>query len=192
MREDTPTRATDRKGRVRAGMAADLLDRASRGELRVAVGRASDYYGPYGTATALGENFFAAALRGRTVNAVGSLDAPHTMSYLPDVAAGLLTLAERDGVDGRVWHLPVAEPLTTRQFADLVAGKIGRPVKLRGAGVRTLRLLGLAVPMMRELAGVADRAFRTAFPDAVRVTAHLEAVAATIDWWSGRLATAAA
>lgn len=199
MREDTPTRAADRKGLLRAAMAADLLARATRGELRVAIGRASDYYGPYGTTTALGESFFLPALRGRTVRAVGSLDAPHTMSYLPDVAAGLLTLAERPGADGRVWHLPVAEPLSIRQFADLVAAEIGAPLALRGTGVATLRLIGLAVPMMRELAGVAyqwqhpfvvdDRAFRTAFPEAVHVTAHPEAVAATTAWWRGHVAS---
>lgn len=201
MREDTATRATDRKGLVRAAMAADLLARAARGELRVAIGRASDYYGPHGTTTALGDSFFPPALRGRTVRAVGSLDAPHTMSYLPDVAAGLLTLAERPGADGRVWHLPVAEPLSTRQFADLVAAEIGAPVTLRGTGVVTLRMLGLVVPMMRELAGVAyqwqhpfvvdDRAFRTAFPDAVHVTPHPEAVAATTAWWRGHVAVPA-
>ena len=200
--EDTPTLATDGKGRVRAAMAVDLLARASRGQLRVAIGRASDYYGPGGTTTALGESFFPAALRGRSVNAIGSLDVPHTMSYLPDVAAGLLTLAEHDDADGRVWHLPVADPLTTRQFADLVAAEIGRPVKLRAAGVRTLRLLGLVVPMMRELAGVAyqwqhpfivdDRAFRTAFPDGVHVTAHPDAVAVTTAWWRGHTAIPAA
>lgn len=199
MAEDTPVRATDGKGRVRAAMAADLLERSARGGLRVSIGRASDYYGPHGTTTALGESFFGPALGGRTVRAVGSLDVAHTMSYLPDVAAGLLTLAERDGADGRVWHLPVAPPITTREFAGLVGGTIGGPVRVRGTATVTLRLLGLAVPMMRELAGVAyqwqrpfvvdDRAFRTAFPDAVHVTAHPEAVAATTAWWQGHVAS---
>jgi nucleoside-diphosphate-sugar epimerase len=150
-----PTAAVDHKGRVRTAMAADLLARSARGELRVALGRASDYYGPHGRGTVLGDSFFPAALRGRTVNVVGSVHAPHTMSYLPDIAAGLLTLAERDTADGRVWHLPVAEPLSMRQFADLVAAEIGQPLRLRSTGGRTLRLLGLAVPMMKELAGVA-------------------------------------
>jgi nucleoside-diphosphate-sugar epimerase len=201
MTEQTPNGATDHKGRVRAAMAAELRGRSARGELRVAIGRASDYYGAHGTTTALGDSFFRAALRGKTVTALGSLHVPHTMSYLPDVAAGLLTLAERDYALGRVWHLPVAEPLSTRQFADLVATEIGRPVKLRATGVPLLRLLGVAVPMMRELAGVAyqwrhrfvvdDNAFRTAFPDAVRVTPHRGAVGATAAWWRAETGVAA-
>lgn len=194
MAEDTPMTATDTKGVLQARMAADLLDRAARGTLRVAIGRASDYYGPHGVGTALGETFFPPALRGRTVNVIGSPLAPHTMSYLPDIAAGLLTIAERGAADGRVWHLPVASPLSTRLLADLVAEQIGRPVKLRASGPRTLRLVGLAVPMMRELAGIAyqwehafvvdDSAFRAAFPDAVQVTPTAEAVGATTAWWA--------
>lgn len=197
--EDTPYGATDRKGRVRAEMAIELLDRHARRELRVALGRASDYYGPHGTVSALGSGFFGAAVRGRTVNAVGSLQTPHSMAYLPDIAAGLLTLAERDTADGRAWHLPVAEPLTTRAFADLLAAEIDRPVRLRTAGAPTLRLLGLAVPMLRELAGVAyqwelpfiadDSAFRAAFPDAVSVTPHAVAIATTVAWFRLRAGT---
>ena len=174
MSESTPAAAGDAKGRVRATMAQDLLARHARGDLRVAIGRASDYYGPHGTGTALGSSFFPAALRGRTVNTAGSVHAAHTMSYLPDIGAGLLALAERDIADGRAWHLPVAEPLTMRQFADLVAAEIHRPVKLRAAGARTLRLIGFAVPMMREIADIAyqwdapfvvdDSAFRTHLP----------------------------
>lgn len=61
MTEDTPTGADETKGRVRAQMAADLLDRCGRGELRVAIGRASDHHGPHGTDTALGDTFFKAA-----------------------------------------------------------------------------------------------------------------------------------
>jgi nucleoside-diphosphate-sugar epimerase len=201
MTETTPSAATDQKGRVRAAMAADLLDRCARGDLRVTIGRASDYYGPHGVTTALGATLFPAALRGRTANVIGSVDAPHTMSYLPDIAAGLLTLGERDTAVGRAWHLPAAEPLTIRQFADLVAAEIERPVRLRASGPAMLRLLGLAVPMVRELAGVAyqwqhpfvidDSAFRAAFPEVVHVTPHRDAVAVTTRWWRDRERTTA-
>lgn len=151
MTEDTAYAATDSKGRVRAAMATELLDRHARGELRVALGRASDYYGPHGTVSALGESFFGAAVRGRTVNAVGSVQTPHSMAYLPDVAGGLLTLAERDTADGRAWHLPVAEPLTTRpedlrrrtSAQDTPPAARSRPRVTRrrpGCGRRTARL----------------------------------------------------
>lgn len=90
-------------------------------------------------------------------------------------------------------------PLTTRAFADLLAAEIDRPVRLRGSGARTLRLLGVAVPLLREVAGVAyqwehpfiadDGAFRAAFPDAVSATPHPAAVAATVAWFRLRTGT---
>lgn len=196
MTETAAHGATDRKGRIRAAMATELLDRHRRGDLRVTLGRASDYYGPYGTGTALGDSFVGAAAAGKTVNIIGSGTTLHTMAYLPDLAAGLLTLAEHDTSDGQAWHLPAAEPVTARQFAELFAAALSRPVKVRTNSATTLRLLGLASPMLRELATITyqwqqpfvsdDTAYRAAFPDAVHVTSHHQAVTATAAWFQQR------
>src|SRR4029450_2307 len=116
------------KGRTRARMAERLLDLHGQGRLRVAIGRASNYYGPGGLASVTGERLFRAAVAGRTVRWVGRLDQPHTLSYLEDVAAGLATLGEREEADGQAWHLPAAEALTGRHVLELVvAARGGRP-----------------------------------------------------------------
>ena len=52
------------------------------------------------------------ALRGKRARWLGSLEQPHTLNYLEDMARALVTLGERDEADGQVWHLPAAEPLT--------------------------------------------------------------------------------
>ena len=108
--EDLPAAATGPKGRVRAQMAERLLALHREGRLRVALGRASNYYGPGGLNSVTGERLFRAAVAGRTVRWVGRLDQPHTLSYLEDVAAGLATLGADDRADGQAWHLPAAEP----------------------------------------------------------------------------------
>ncbi|MEV0384754.1 NAD-dependent epimerase/dehydratase family protein [Nonomuraea sp. NPDC050643] len=51
MTEDLPYAAANPQGRVRAEMAESLLAAHRSGELRVALGRASDYYGPGGVNT---------------------------------------------------------------------------------------------------------------------------------------------
>jgi hypothetical protein len=53
MTEDMPYAARDPKGRVRAEMAEVLLAGHRSGELRVAIGRASDCYGPDAIAATL-------------------------------------------------------------------------------------------------------------------------------------------
>src|ERR1700722_18009902 len=50
MTEDMPLAATGAKGRARAAMTAELLAAADAGRVRVAIGRASDFFGPGVTA----------------------------------------------------------------------------------------------------------------------------------------------
>ena len=89
------------KSAMRAEMADALLADHAAGRLRVAIGRASDHFGPGGIRSALGESVFTAALAGKPVRWLGPLDIPHTMSYLPDVARGLHGAARARQADGR-------------------------------------------------------------------------------------------
>jgi len=57
MTESTPLNPNSRKGEVRAQMTRDLLAASAREELEVAIGRASDYYGPGAMNSAIGLAF---------------------------------------------------------------------------------------------------------------------------------------
>lgn len=76
--EDLPYAATTRKGQVGAQMARDLLEAHDRGRVRVAIGRASDYYGPRGLTSFVGDWVFNQALESKKVTVFGNLDVPHT------------------------------------------------------------------------------------------------------------------
>jgi nucleoside-diphosphate-sugar epimerase len=192
MTEDLPYGATNPKGRVRAEMAELLLAAHRAGRLRVAIGRASDYFGPGGVKTVNGPVIFANALKGRTARWIGPLDVPHTVSYLPDIASGLAVLGEHPQADGQAWHLPAAEPVTGRQFLELVFAQLDRPARIAGVGRLTQRILGVVNPALRELgetwyqrdrpfildAGKFQRTFDPLVP-----TPHRQAVADTLDWF---------
>ncbi|NED01853.1 epimerase, partial [Streptomyces sp. SID6648] len=47
-----------------------------------------------------------------------------------DVAAGLATLGERPDGDGRVWHLPTAPAVSTREIHTMVEKRVGRPLNV--------------------------------------------------------------
>ena len=89
MTEDLPLAATTSKGRARAAMTADLLAAAEAGRVRVAIGRASDFFGPGVTESTLGQRVFGHAVAGKRADFIGNPDLPHTYSYVPDIAAGL-------------------------------------------------------------------------------------------------------
>src|SRR5215208_3616203 len=60
--EDLPHAATTRKGTVRARMSQELMEAHTSGRGRVAIGRASDFFGPRGLVSAAGEQVFGRAV----------------------------------------------------------------------------------------------------------------------------------
>jgi len=197
--EDLPAYARGPNGRVRASLAGQLMDADARGSVRAAIGRASDFYGPWGRQSTAGERLFVPAIRGKATQVLGDPDLPHTYTYLGDFARGLVTLGTRDEALGQVWHVPSAETLTTRGFIDLVYTAAGNASKLSVMSPVLLRLLALASPMLkavreqqyqRDRGWVVDHAkFARAF--GAEVTPHADAIASTLAWWreDGRAAS---
>jgi nucleoside-diphosphate-sugar epimerase len=152
--EDRAYDAHTTKGQLRGRMARELLAAHDAGRVEVAIGRASDYFGPRGGAQSnLGDRVFPAALAGKTATVLGDPDQPHTYTYVPDIGEGLTVLGEHPDAPGQVWHLPNdPDTRTTRQLVDLVYRQAGRPRgKLRRLPPLLLRAVGLVNPTMREL-----------------------------------------
>jgi nucleoside-diphosphate-sugar epimerase len=162
------------------------------GLVEVAIGRASDYFGPGTTQSALGEALFDAVRRGRRAQVLGDPDALHSYSYTPDVAAALITLGTATAAVGEVWHLPVAETRTTREVVARLAALNGTSPRIVAAGPVALRAAGLVMPALRELRHtlyqfqqrwvVDDAKYRAAF--AADVTPLDDALAATVEWFA--------
>jgi nucleoside-diphosphate-sugar epimerase len=193
--EDLPALATTKKGRIRALMADRLLEAHRSGTLQVAIGRSSDYYGPGGANSVVGDVLFGAAVRGRRARWLGRLDVPHTLNYLPDVARALASLGERPQALGEVWHLPAAEPLTGRAFVELIAAELGRPVRVTATSRLAVRVAGVLNPRVRESAEMLYQWERPFVVDASKFqgafgpfepTPHQPAVAATVAWFGER------
>jgi nucleoside-diphosphate-sugar epimerase len=196
IREDSPQHPTSRKGRVRQEMADALLARDARGDLSVAIGRASDYFGPNGTDSTPGALLFGPLGKGRKPRWLGALDAPHTLHYLPDVGRALVTLGTRPESGGKVWILPAEPPLTGAEWIHRAAAAAGRAGLRPGLVTPTMnRVAGVFVPTVRELNEIMDQftapfvvdddAFRAAFPGAAPVTDLDAALRTTVAWFAG-------
>jgi nucleoside-diphosphate-sugar epimerase len=193
--EDLPYAARTRKGSTRARMAEELLEAHARGKVRVAIGRASDFFGPGGLDSAAGERMFGPAIAGKTVQVLGNPDLLHTYSYLPDIGRGLAVLGERDEALGQAWHLPNAAAITTRQFIELIAAAAGTHPVIQAAPRLLIQGLGLVNPLMRELAEmlyefeepfiVDDSCFRQTF--GLTATPLEEAIKTTTAWFKRKI-----
>jgi nucleoside-diphosphate-sugar epimerase len=189
--EDHPYAATTRKGLVRAQMTEDLMAAHEAGTVRVAIGRASDYFGPRGPLSVMGGFVFYPALAGKTARLFGKPDMPHTYSYLPDIARGLAILGERDEALGCAWHLPNAEALASRRFVEMIYETAGTRPKISATPKVVVRLVGLRNPMVGEMVEmlyefeepfVVDHSrFVTAFGD--HATPLDQAIDTTVAWY---------
>ena len=192
--ESMAANPTSAKSATRAAMTDRLLTAHRTGQVEVSIGRASDYYGPGATQSALGETVFAPALTGGMAQVMGDPDQPHSYSYTADVAAALATLGTAPGATGQIWHLPVTDPHTTRELVAEIYRLAGHKPRLLAAGRMSLRVLGLIKPEMREYLHtlyqftapwvVDDGKFRAAF--GLRATALDEALSASLAWYRDR------
>jgi nucleoside-diphosphate-sugar epimerase len=197
--ETMAARPTSAKAATRAAMTEGLIAAHEAGQVEVAIGRASDYFGPGASQSALGETVFGRALTGGTAQVMGDPDQPHSYSYTPDVAAALATLATAPGATGRIWHLPIAETRTTRQVIEEVYRLAGQRPRLIAAGRMALLALGVVQPAMREYRHtlyqftapwvVDDSLFRRTF--GATATPLSEALGTTLRWYRDRAAVPA-
>ena len=197
MTEDLPLAATTVKGRTRAAMAEELLAAADAGRVRVAIGRASDFFGAGATESSLGERVFGNAIAGKRADFIGNPDLPHTYSYIPDIAAALATLGTDERAIGGVWHLPGPETVTTRALLELVAGDVGHPVGVRSLPKLAVRALGLFNPTIRALVELSYEFEQPFVLDTTKyestfgteATPLAAAIAATVAWYRSRNGT---
>lgn len=190
--EDSPVAPCSRKGEIRARVHEQLVAAHARGDARVVVARASDFYGPGGTGTYFGDAFWPNALGKGEAQALARLDTPHTYHYVPDVVAGLAALGEADDdVTGRWWMLPAAPAEPSAAMIARFARTLGRPLKTVRFPPFAMAALSLFVPVLGELREMAyqweepflvnDARFRARFPE-LRPTALDDGAAAMVEW----------
>jgi nucleoside-diphosphate-sugar epimerase len=150
IRPDSPIQPCSRKGRLRAQLAEERLRAHERGELRVAIARASDFYGVGVTNALFGDHFFKRVLAGKSAQVFGDPDLPHAYSYGPDVAETLIRLGADERAAGKVWLVPTAPAESTRALVDRFGAALGRPIEVSVVPAFLLRIAGLFNGVMRE------------------------------------------
>lgn len=189
--EDLPFNATGKKGTVRGAMSKQLLAAHAAGDVRVAMGRASDYFGPGGLVSHMGERVFYPVLSGKKAQVFGDPELLHTFSYIPDIASGLARLGTDDRADGRAWHLPNAETVTTSDFVRRIADAAGTAGGVSPMPRWLINVLSLFVGNVREIKEVLfefqepfivdSSAFESTFGQAA--TPLGESIPATVEWF---------
>ena len=195
--EDLPYRPVGPNTAVRAALATRLMEAHTGGTVRAAIGRASDFFGPQVRQSTVGDGVFGRVVAGKTAQALGNPELPHTYTLIDDFAAGLVTLGTRDEALGQVWHVPSAETTTTRRFVEMVFEQAGRPPRIQAAPRLLVTLLALVNPTLKGVKEVLYQSEQTWIVDhgkfarafGANPTPHAEAIARTLAWFSASLSS---
>lgn len=191
MRENSPLHPTGRKGAVRAEMATSLLDAHSAGRLRAALVRASDFYGPEVRNSAFGDRVVPNVIAGKKVSMLGSLDVPHSVSYMPDITSTFVAVITQPQAAGQTWLVPNAPAVTQREMVEAFARAAGTKARVSTLPRIAITVGGIAVPMIRELKETWYQFAEPFITDSthtenelgVRATSIEDGAAATVAWW---------
>jgi len=153
MTEDLSAATAGHKGRVRARVWSDALAAHEAGRVRVTEVRAADYFGPgAGEQTPVGTRFVPPLLVGKRVMFPGDPAAPHSWTYLPDVARALAVAGTDGRALGRAWHVPTNPPLSAQALAERLCVLAGAPApRIARMPHWVMNAVGVLSPMVREL-----------------------------------------
>jgi nucleoside-diphosphate-sugar epimerase len=148
--EEYPKNPHTRKGRVKLEFERMFFSPRWSGTDRMIV-RLPDYYGPTANeASYLGSTLEAVAA-GKPAIFIGNMNVPREYVYLPDAAVMMVELALRDEAYGQNWNIPGAGAISGKEIVRIAREAAGRPGMVIPVGAAGLSLLGLFVPVMKEI-----------------------------------------
>ncbi|MBX2820778.1 MAG: NAD-dependent epimerase/dehydratase family protein [Rhodothermaceae bacterium] len=153
MKEHTPVGPTSKKGKVREQVANMVLDAIQSGKIEALIARSADFYGPgIKNTSVLTETVFNTLHAGKKANWLGNLRYKHSYTYTPDAGKATAMLGTSYDAFGHVWHLPTApNPPTGKEWIEMIAKELGVEPKVQVANKFMVRILGLFMPIMKEM-----------------------------------------
>jgi nucleoside-diphosphate-sugar epimerase len=151
MTEETPFNPCSKKGEIRAKIATTLINEWKSGALTAMIARSADFYGPDAPNAVPNLLVFEPFAKKRKASWLVNDAVPHSFTYVPDAAQGLVQLAERESAWNQTWHVPTTpRPLTGKEFVALAAREFGVASKYRVLSRPMLRLAGWFDPLVAE------------------------------------------
>lgn len=148
--EEHPKQPHTRKGKTRLAYEHMLFSSKWR-TAQVMIVRLPDYYGPTANqASYLGSTLEAIA-EGKMAFFIGNMKTPREYIYLPDAAVMIVELASRDNTYRQNWNIPGAGVISGKEIVRIAQQAAGTAKPVIALGKTGLSLLGLVVPVMKEI-----------------------------------------
>jgi nucleoside-diphosphate-sugar epimerase len=148
--ENYPKNPHTRKGKIKLEFERMFFSPRWSG-MKGMIVRLPDYYGPTANeASYLGSTLEAIAA-GRPAVFIGNMNVPREYVYLPDAAVMMVELALREEAYGQNWNIPGAGVISGKEIVRIAREAAGSSKLVIPLGAAGLSLLGLFVPVMKEI-----------------------------------------
>jgi nucleoside-diphosphate-sugar epimerase len=153
MDENTPLNPSSKKGKIRADIAAMLMDEVEKGNLTALIARAADFYGPaIKKVSFLTEMVFKPLSQGKKAIWQCSADYKHSFTYTPDAGRATALLGNTTDTFDQIWHLPTADnPPTGKEWIEKIAAAFNVKPQYRILSKVMIKTLGFFIPIMKEM-----------------------------------------
>ena len=152
MTEESAVNPPSKKGEVRRQIAKMLMDEVKAGRLMALIARSADFYGPNNEKSFINEMVIKSLRKGKSADWLLDTDKKHSFTFTPDAARATAILGNTDDAYNQVWHLPTdSNTLTGREFVGLFAKELNAKPQVRPMPMWLLKILGLFIPIMKEI-----------------------------------------
>src|SRR6185369_3045865 len=152
MTEDSLVNPPSKKGKVRQQIAEMMMNEIKNGKLEGLIARSADFYGPHNEKSVLQEMAYKNLKKGKRPMWMIDADKIHSFTYTPDAAKAVAIVGNTADAYNQLWHLPTsAEKITARQIIDLFNKEMGMSKKIKLMPMWMLKLLGIFIPILREM-----------------------------------------
>jgi nucleoside-diphosphate-sugar epimerase len=152
MTEESAINPPSKKGAVRKMIAQMMMDEVRSGRLMALIARSADFYGPGSDKSFVTEMVYKNIKSGKAANWFVNADKKHSFTYTPDAARATALLGNTNDAYNQVWHLPTdRDTLTGREMIDLFSWEMKSLSKVFVMPVWLIRIIGLFIPLLREM-----------------------------------------
>jgi nucleoside-diphosphate-sugar epimerase len=173
MTEDSPINPASKKGMVRKEIAEMIMKEVKARNLTALIARAPDFYGPDNEKSFLIETVFKNIKKGKRPNWFIDATKKHSFIYTPDAAKATAILGNTPEAYNQVWHLPTDKnTLTGQEWVALFNKEMNTSKKAMVLPMFMLKVLGVFVPLMREMPEMMYQYDRDYFFDSSKFNKH--------------------
>jgi len=152
MTEESLVNPPSKKGKVRQQIAEMMMNEIKNGKLEGLIARSADFYGPHNEKSVLQEMAYKNMKKGKSPMWMIDADKIHSFTYTPDAAKAVAIVGNTANAYNQLWHLPTStEKITARQIIDLFNKEMGKSKKIKLMPMWMLKLLGIFIPILREM-----------------------------------------